>query len=215
MPAILYYFHDPMCSWCYAFQPIWQEIKTALHSSVEVRNVLGGLAADDDEPMAASLQHTIKHHWQRIQQAVPGTKFNFEFWSACKPRRSTYPACRAVIAAVNQKQAIEDAMIEAIQRAYYLEARNPSDYLTHVELAEELQLDVARFKKDLTSAETDQELMRQIALTRSFNVPGFPGLVLALGNRQHVIPIDYINAESTLKVINGLYKVTNFHNESK
>lgn len=202
MPAILYYFHDPMCSWCYAFQPTWQEIKAALPGAVEVTYVLGGLAADDDEPMTASLQHTIQQHWQRIQQAVPGTEFNFEFWSACKPRRSTYPACRAVIAAVNQKPAIEEAMLEAIQRAYYREARNPSEYSTHVELAEELQLDVARFKKDLTSAQTDQELMCQLALTQSFNVAGFPALVLTLENRQHVIPIDYINAESTLKIIN-------------
>jgi len=190
-----------MCSWCYAFQPTWQEISAGLPGAVEVTYVLGGLAADDDEPMTASLQHSIQQHWQRIQQVVPGTQFNFEFWSACKPRRSTYPACRAVIAAVNQKQHIEEAMLQAIQRAYYREARNPSDYSTHVELAEELQLDVARFKKDLTSAETDQELMRQIALTQSFNVPGFPAMVLALGNQQHVIPIDYINAETTLNMI--------------
>jgi hypothetical protein len=35
---------------------------------------------------------------RRIERSVPGTKFNFEFWSRCRPRRATYPACRAVIA---------------------------------------------------------------------------------------------------------------------
>ena len=36
MSAILYYFHDPMCSWCYAFQPVWRTIKAKLEPQVEV-----------------------------------------------------------------------------------------------------------------------------------------------------------------------------------
>jgi putative protein-disulfide isomerase len=202
MSTILYYFHDPMCSWCYAFQPVWQTIKSRLNNSIEVTYVLGGLAADDDEIMEESLQQTIQHHWQRIQQIVPGTEFNFDFWTACKPRRSTYPACRAVIAATNQGRTFEEPMIQAIQTAYYREARNPSDNSTHLQLAEDLQLDLKKFHHDLDSAETEQELMRQIRLTYSFNVSGFPSLVLTLEEHNHAVPIDYTNAEPILKIIN-------------
>ena len=202
MPAILYYFHDPMCSWCYAFQPTWQEIKTRLPSNVEQINVLGGLAPDEDVQMSESLQLTIQHHWQRIQQVVPGTEFNFDFWSDCKPRRSTYPACRAVIAAANQDKAMEEPMIQAIQHAYYRDARNPSDYSTHVELARELQLNKAQFAYDLTSPETELQLQRQIRLTRSLNVSGFPALVLTSKDKKQSLAIDYSNAETVIKTIN-------------
>jgi protein-disulfide isomerase-like protein with CxxC motif len=55
-----------------------------------------------------------------------GTEFNFDFWTKCQPRRDTYKACRAVIAASQQNA--EEAMIEAIQKAYYLRAMNPSEH---------------------------------------------------------------------------------------
>jgi len=204
MSAILYYFHDPMCSWCYAFQPTWQTIKTSLHGKVEVSYVLGGLAPDDDEPMPESLQQTIQDHWQRIQQVVPGTEFNFDFWTVCEPRRSTYPACRAVIAATNQNQAFEEAMIQAIQVGYYRKALNPSDYSMLLQLADELQLDVQQFERDLQSSETEVELMRQIQLTQAMHVQGFPSLVLTRGGHQHAIPVNYTSSKESLSLINEI-----------
>ena len=204
MSTILYYFHDPMCSWCYAFQPVWQDVKTSLHENIEVTYVLGGLAPDDDEAMPVSLQQTIQHHWRRIQQVVPGTEFNFDFWTTCRPQRSTWPACRAVIAASNQGRAGEESMIQAIQEAYYREARNPSDYSTHFELAESCQLDMLRFRNDLNSPETEQELMRQIHFTRASGVSGFPALLLSGKDQQHSLTIDYASADSILKQIVGV-----------
>lgn len=204
MSAILYYIYDPMCSWCYAFQPVWRSIKKELPESVEVINVLGGLAPDDDEPMPESLQQTIQHHWQRIQQVVPGTEFNFDFWTACTPRRATYPACRAVIAAANQGIEEGERMTETIQHAYYRRALNPSDYSTLRALAEEMKLNLTEFNKDLESMETDKELMRQLQLTHSLQVRGFPSLVLSLQSTSHSVNIDYTNAETSLKMIKDL-----------
>ena len=201
MNITFYYFYDPMCSWCYAFRPIWQEMKSRLPDNIVARHVLGGLSPDDETLMPESLQQTIQQHWHRIEQVVPGTRFNYDFWTKCKPRRSTYPACRAVIAAVKQNAAMEEPMIEAIQRAYYLEARNPSDYSTHMELAEELQLDVIQFEQDLKSADTERELLRQLQLTQSYNVRGFPSLLLVQEDRHINIPVDYTDVDSMLSHI--------------
>ena len=92
-----------MCSWCWGFRPIWTEIKTNLPQEIEVKYLLGGLAPDSDEPMPKQMQSDISGYWRRIQQHIPGTKFNFDFWDKCEPRRSTYPSCRAVIAARKQE----------------------------------------------------------------------------------------------------------------
>jgi putative protein-disulfide isomerase len=201
MTMTLSYFHDPMCSWCYAFQPTWNELKSRLPDNIATKRVLGGLSPDDDAQMPESLQQTIRQHWQRIEQVVPGTSFNYEFWTKCKPRRSTYPACRAVIAAVMQNAAMEDPMIEAIQRAYYREARNPSDDSTHIELAEELQLDIIKFEQDLKSVDTERELIRQLQLTQSYNVRGFPSVLLVHKDRLINIPVDYTAVDSMLSFI--------------
>jgi putative protein-disulfide isomerase len=78
MTLTLYYFHDPMCSWCWAFRPRWQEITAGLPDSVGYRRVLGGLAPDTDQAMPKEMQAKLRAIWQTIQQTVPSTPFNFE-----------------------------------------------------------------------------------------------------------------------------------------
>lgn len=195
MRHTLYYLHDPMCSWCYAFAPVWQQLKAALPADVTVVRLLGGLAPDSDDPMAESMQEHLQQTWRRIEQSVPGTSFNHDFWHRGLPRRSTYPACRAVIAARAQGAQYDEAMTAAIQRAYYREARNPSDSDTLIALAAELGLDVAAFSVALSSAETEAILQHEIAQTRQLGVDSFPSLVLAVGKSHWPVAIDYRDSE--------------------
>lgn len=194
----LLYFHDPMCSWCWAFRPVWQAIRAGLPSDVSVRQVLGGLAPDDPEPMPVELRHIIRQIWQTAQDVVPGTEFNYGFWERCTPRRCTYPACRAVIAARRQGASFEDTMILAIQHAYYLEARNPSEEGTLIELAGEIGLDPSAFAHDLFEPGTQQELLSEIELAQRQRVRGFPTLILQQGQDFRDIALDYTDASVSL-----------------
>ena len=69
---VLYYVHDPMCSWCWGFRPVWQEVQQALNGKIEIRYLLGGLAPDNLEPMSEDMQINIRSNWQRIQKEIPG-----------------------------------------------------------------------------------------------------------------------------------------------
>lgn len=82
-------------------------------------------------------------------------------------------------------------MIEAIQRAYYLEARNPSDDETLIALVEAIGLDRERFAQALNDAATDAELLRQIEFSRSLGADGFPSLILEDKSGYHPIVYDY------------------------
>ena len=196
----LYYVHDPMCSWCWAFRPLLEQIEAHLPPRVVLRRLLGGLAPDSDEPMPESMQHYLQGTWRTIQQRVPGTRFNFDFWSRCQPRRSTYPACRAVIAARWQAPQSESVMIRAIQEAYYLRALNPSDEQTLVRLADELGLDYERFATDLVAAETGRQLQQEIAQARAMGGDSFPSLILA---RQRLVH-DYLDPRPVLRQISAI-----------
>ena len=163
---ILYYVHDPMCSWCWAFRPVWSALTRDLPAGIRPQRLLGGLAPDTREPMPQQMRDKISAIWQQIQQMLPATEFNHDFWQRCTPRRSTYPACRAVISARNQGAGFEEPMILAIQRAYYLEARNPSEEETLAELAEAIGLDGDEFVRDLNAAADAYE-----AIAVSFGEP--------------------------------------------
>ena len=200
MPATftLYYVHDPMCSWCWGYQRTWGQLRAALPNSVTVLNVVGGLAPDSDEPMPEEQQKTIAGYWGKVAEQT-GAEFNFDFWQNCQPRRCTYPACRAVLAA--GKQSAEQAMIDAIQHAYYLRAMNPSDNSTLITLAAELGLDEKQFTEDLTSPEIQAALEQDFALRRKIGVYSFPSLVLAQGEIFLPIEVDYRSYRTSLDAI--------------
>ena len=86
---VLYYVHDPMCSWCWAFVPTWTKIKEALGDRLEIRYLLGGLAPDSAQIMPKDMQNTISGYWKNIETRVPGTQFNYDFWTKCEPKRET------------------------------------------------------------------------------------------------------------------------------
>jgi putative protein-disulfide isomerase len=199
MTSTLYYVHDPMCSWCWGFKRTWDTLKQLLPEGVVVENVTGGLASDCDELMPEEIQRVIEGYWRTIKTQL-GTEFNFDFWRLNQPRRSTYMSCRAVIAAGYQTS--QEAMIDAIQRGYYLRALNPSDVSVLVQLAMELGLDEVRFERDLLSASTELELQRQLKLARKLPIDGFPSLVLVVGEKTSRVEIDYLKAHGMLKAIN-------------
>lgn len=201
--STLYYVHDPMCSWCWAFRPAWQQIAGRLPDDIQVIRLLGGLAADTDEPMPESMRRYLRQTWGRIQSQVPGTRFNFDFWDNCSPRRATYPACRAVIAAREQGAGHEEAMILAIQQAYYLQSRNPSDEQTLIELATETGLDPSAFTHALRATGTQAQLDSEMVLARGMGVESFPSLVIEQDGMYRRIVHDYLNPDGVLRQVAG------------
>jgi len=201
----LYYAYDPMCSWCYAFRPALDALISNLPSQLDVIYLLGGLAADSDEPMAEETRTFVRANWQRIEEDVPNTKFNYDFWELCEPRRSTYPACRAVIAARKQGKEYDLEMIFAIQQAYYLQARNPSNISILIELAKEIGLDKDKFIEDIQSVEVDEELRQEIKQSRRLCLNSFPGLLLQTADKNIRIEPDYLDMNVMMEKIKSYY----------
>ncbi len=174
----LYYVTDPMCSWCWGFAPVMRSVQAELAPSVEFRLVMGGLAPDSSEPMPAEVRAYVQSAWDAVEQAT-GAKFNRDFWALCEPRRSTWPACRAVLAAEALERGSGQRMSDAIQRAYYLQARNPSERGTLLDLAKELGFDAEAFDDVLDSPANRAALKSDLALRDNLGVTGFPTLCAA------------------------------------
>jgi len=190
-----------MCSWCWAFKPIWDRVKEVLLGKVEVDYLLGGLAPDSNQPMPIETREYVKGNWKRIQEMIPDTRFNYDFWTSCEPKRSTYPACRAVICAKQQHPDFENLMIYGIQKSYYLEAQNPSNEDVLINIAKKLGLDIDKFKIDLKSSQVNEILLDEIKLTRSMDINSMPSLVLQINGTLKGIDIDYLDANYIIKQI--------------
>lgn len=198
MRAQLFYIYDPMCSWCWGYAPTWQRLQRELASEVDIIYGLGGLAEDSDVLMPEAMQVFLQQTWRKIAQQL-GTEFNFDFWQQCQPRRSTFPACRATLIA--REFGKEQEMLTAIQHAYYLQAKNPSNLDTLQALAVDIGLDGYDFLQKLKSQSVDEQLMTEINKMRSLPINGFPALVLVKEQLLIPIPIDYQDWRKSFEII--------------
>ncbi len=204
MQTTLFYVHDPMCSWCWGFESTRAQLFAELEGRVPVQRLVGGLAPDSDAPMPDAMRAGLQQTWQRIQQTIPGTEFNFDFWTECAPRRSTYPSNRAVIAARMQDPKFDSIMTGRIQRAYYMEAKNPSDNETLIELARDIGLDVERFSADLVDEATHQKLLAEIQSTRAMGLDSFPSLAVVNAGHLSYVGLNYTDMGAMLRQVEEL-----------
>jgi putative protein-disulfide isomerase len=168
----LLYVTDPMCSWCWGFNPTLAHLEEVV-AGVPVQMVLGGLAPDSSEPMPDETRAYVQAAWRAVS-ARTGASFNFEFWERCAPRRSTWPACRAVL--LGRAAGKEREVFHAIQAAYYERALNPSEPEVLADLAAEVGLDRATFLAELDGASTRAALDADRALAAELGARSFPSL---------------------------------------
>ena len=196
MPRLLYVV-DPMCSWCWGFTEVRREVSKEL-PDLEWQLVMGGLAPDSDEPMDEETRGYVQDAWRAVAQRT-GAEFNHDFWTECAPRRSTYPSCRAVIVAGESGKSEE--MLSAIQRAYYQEARNPSDTETLTSLASDVGLDPAAFEAALHSPEIQTKLTEDFALRSAIGAYSFPSVGLLDGDQAQLLTTGWCDAQALTDAI--------------
>lgn len=194
----LYYIYDPMCSWCWAYRETWLALQKHLKSVVKIETLVGGLAEDSNLPMPETMQLFLQKTWHKISIDL-GVQFNFDFWSHCQPKRSTYPSCRALLFARAYQK--EQAMCLAIQQAYYLHAKNPSNIDTLTEIASSIGLDSDLFAQQINSEALKLQLTSEISRARQMPIQGFPSLVLTANGDFFPIQLDYKNWRTSYDMI--------------
>jgi putative protein-disulfide isomerase len=198
----LVYFADPMCSWCWGFTASLDAVLEALPDA-EVRYVMGGLAPDSDQFMDENMKDYVQHHWRAVAERS-GASFNWEFWERCSPRRSTYPACRAVLACAAQDADRKEEVFRALQVAFYQNARDPSDQETLSLIAGELGFDRERFDHDVKSDVIEELFHEDMATCHAHGVAGFPALMLTRDRDRRWLSQGYAPPDAVLAGLEGL-----------
>lgn len=197
---VLVYVHDPMCSWCYGFAPTWDALKAQLPRELAVVSILGGLAPDSDTPMASEMAMHLRATWERIA-SVCGVSFNLSYWDQDPlPPRTTWIACRAVIAAERVAGQGED-FIQRIQTAYYQHAQNVWDPEVLVSLAVEAGFREDAFREALNAEETVALHHEQMELAARLQVEGYPSLLLIADGEGYPIAIRHNDPDGMVQEI--------------
>ena len=196
---ILWYFADPMCSWCWGFSPVIEAVRDAYRARLKVALVLGGLRPGETTSMTATARNEILHHWQQVHERT-GQPFRFEHALPDGFIYDTEPASRAVVAAGGLDPAHSFTLFKAIQSAFYAEGRDVTRPDTLADLAAGIGLDAAVFTQAFDSDDARAKTQSHFMQTRTAGVRGFPTLILKRGERLDRIvagymPLDTVRTE--------------------
>jgi putative protein-disulfide isomerase len=200
----LRYFGDPMCSWCWGFKPVLEQVDREYPELRRV-TVMGGLRGESDQPMSDELAKLVQAAWLRIEQTT-GQPFNHALWRKHRPLATTLPACRAVLAARLLDAQREWPFMVGMFQAYFTRAMDPTRRETHLDVAAREGLDVESYGAKLDSPEVEHALQRDLLLTRRFGITGFPTVVLSLGKDHYLVSPGYQSIEGMRRAINAAYE---------
>ncbi len=176
MTARLVYVMDPMCSWCWGFAPVLEALTSQAEAGgVGLHLVVGGLRSERS-PMDAAGRERIQSYWRAVEEAT-GQRFDYQRGMPTGFVYDTEPACRALVAARQIDDAAVLPLANAIQRAFYLQGRDPVSTAELVKLAEEAGLARDAFAERFDSLEAAEQTRADFAWAQNLGIAGFPTLL--------------------------------------
>ncbi len=179
------YVGDPMCSWCWGFQPVVDALGDRFE--IPIRIVVGGLRPGPAAGvMDDALRRTLASHWHHVAEAsgqpFDETPLGWEGWR--------YDTELPAIATVTMRQLDPKAALEfftRLQRAFYAEATDVTDPAAYPALLEDFVVDPDRFVELLGSDRMKEAAWADFRFARKMGVTGFPTLLLREGDAHHVV----------------------------
>ena len=180
------YIADPMCSWCWGFSPVIEQISDEFGDRAPVHLMVGGLRPGTTEPMGDKDKEYISNHWNHVHEAS-GQPFDFSLFEQDGFVYDTEPACRAVVAArsLNETQAL--GFLGTLHRAFYADNRDTTDANILADIAGEYGFSRGEFELTHSSQEIREETLADFRFTQQSGITGFPTLLAVEDDKAQVV----------------------------
>ncbi|AFM13145.1 DsbA family protein [Turneriella parva] len=209
----LYYFADPMCSWCYGFAPVFDRLRAAYARDLDIRLVMGGLRPGTlAEPMTPARARLMRQHWREVAK-MTGQPFEDDIFKRDDFVYDTEPAAKAVI--VMERLAPEHAYdyYHEIQRGFYAHSQDITSAEVLANFARRFGVSATDFAAAFTGEEAHKETWGQFTFSASLGVKGFPALVLEEDGQFMLVMRGYQPFEEISVTLAKVLKGAAGHNE--
>ena len=168
---------DPMCSWCWGFAPVMEELRINFESEYTFSLVLGGLRTKGEMSWDERSKAYLQGHWEQVAQ-LTGQVFSNSLFEKASFEYDTYPACKAVIT-VREQFGMQYAFryLHTIQEAFYAKGKD----ITNIDILNDLldeSLDSESFKTFFESDRAELLMEHDFAKARSMGANAFPSVVI-------------------------------------
>lgn len=176
MAKSLIYVVDPMCSWCWGFSPVIEEIVRRYQEQCTIKVLLGGLRPGNTERFDERRRAYILSHWHAVHERT-GQPFTFNFHPEPSFVYDTEPPSRAMIVVRKLAQDREFVFLNSVQEAFYVKNEDVTDAEVLADLASTQGIERDRFLKGFNDSAIKQSVWQEFDLARQMGVSGFPALL--------------------------------------
>lgn len=203
----LVYFASPMCSWCWGFSPVIQQLNKSAAVS-HIRLVLTPFRIDTTEPMDEALRSYVLGQWQKVHQTTQ-QPFDFRFAMPEDFIYNTRLACMAIKAFGKQLPEQELEYVHFLQHAYYTENKDLTKQEILVNVGSSFAIDVEMFENNLSDEKIAAELEQDFLLCQKLAVQSYPTLLIEKEGDYSLLANGYTKFDEVMKRIEDSYNEYN------
>ena len=203
----LVYFASPMCSWCWGFSTVMQELE-ANYGKEKIRLVLTPFRVDTTEPMDDELRSYVLGQWHKVHETT-GQVFNFRFAMPDDFIYNTTLVCLSIKAFTKQLAVQELEYMRVLQQAYYNENCDLTSEAVLLRITQKFDIDIELFKQDLFSEKVKLQLNKDFDLCRKLQVQSYPTLMLHQSDNYYIVAKGYASFEIVNQSIESLLAKVN------
>ena len=172
----LLYVMDPMCSWCWGFSPVIDQIVSQYRDRMAFKLLVGGLRPGNTERFDHHKRNDILGHWHAVHGRTR-QPFNFSFQMGPDFVYNTEPASRAIVAVRRLAPLQVFPYCKRVQEAFYVHNANVTQHAVLAGLASDHGIERSQFLDVFRSADLIKEVWGEFDYSRQLGVSGFPTLL--------------------------------------
>jgi putative protein-disulfide isomerase len=183
----LLYFANPMCSWCWGFQPV---VHALAEQGYPIAVALGSLGADRARPMRDADRASVREHWHHVVERT-GQRFDFGFFEREGFVYDTEPPSRAVAVVRRRFPALALPFLGRLQERFYALGQDITDETVLREAASEFGIEPSLFAAAFDDPATAAEVAAEWQQTAQLGVTGYPTLLALRPGKPSVVTIGW------------------------
>ena len=196
MPELIFVI-DPMCSWCWGFHPVMEELRHTHSDTYKFTLVVGGLRTSGQMIWNEQSKIYLKQNWDAVAKRT-GQLFSQELLKKPIFDYDTYPACKAIIT-VRELWGEEASFhyLSAIQKAFYTEG---IDITSPDILSSYITQEKEKFQAFYTSKRAEVLMQHDFSKARSMGANAFPSVVKIDGEGHMICMNGYRSLKEILAI---------------
>ena len=164
---------DPMCSWCWGFHPIIEELQKKHTNSYTYSLVVGGLRTKGQMEWNEKSRNYLAQNWNAVAQQTKQA-FNFALLNREAFDYDTYPACKALVTVRELWGDVASfEYLTKIQEAFYAKGEDTTSLEVLMQYVEEKE----KFLEFYESERAEVLMQHDFSKARSMGANAFPSVV--------------------------------------